>query len=296
MPPDERQALALLAHYQMLDRAGFDVTPVAERVAAAEAVALPVLARRSVRGDSLLFSPFQALPLPHIALAFPAGATAPRVKRGDADTTGVVGRDDRSHLFVAPRLVAARSVAEPQAEAVRVELTALLARHKTPARAAAAFTEAHAGDTQTEFYPLVTFLFRILGFRSEYSRAGVNYQRWDACLWVGDSALPVEIKSPTEELFLSTKAVRQALENKVILLSRGGIVTRRELTSLVVGYRLPNERGEMSTLIDDVFKAYGLRLGVIDIGALAQLAARTIAENVTIDGDQLSQLRGFLDV
>ncbi|MCA1997283.1 MAG: hypothetical protein LDL56_08645 [Armatimonadetes bacterium] len=295
MTPDERNAVALLAHYQMLDRAGFDVTPVAERVAAAKAVALPVLARRGMRGNGLLFSPFQALSLPHIAAVFPAGATAPRVERG-AGTVGVAGRDDRSHLFVAPRLVAARGATEPQAEAVRAELVALLKRHKTPARAAAAFAEAHAGDTQAEFYPLVTFLFRILGFRSEHSRAGVNYQRWDACVWVGEAALPVEIKSPTEEVFLSTKAVRQALENKVILLSRGGLTTRRELTSLVVGYQLPNERGEMSTLIDDVFKAYGLRLGVIDITALAHLTARAIAEGVTIDGDQLSQLRGFLDV
>ncbi|MCZ4088758.1 hypothetical protein [Sinorhizobium psoraleae] len=109
-------------------------------------------------------------------------------------------------------------------------------------------------------------------------------------------ALPVEIKSPTEEIMLSTKAVRQALENKVILLSRGGLETRPELASLVVGNRLPNERGEMSNLIDDVFEAFGLRLGVIDLTTLAQLALRAVRDGVTIDAGQLSQLRGFLDV
>jgi hypothetical protein len=109
-------------------------------------------------------------------------------------------------------------------------------------------------------------------------------------------ALPVEIKSPTEEVMLSTKAVRQALENKVILLSRGGLETRPELASLVVGNRLPNERGEMSNLIDDVFKAFGLRLGVIDLTTLAHLALRAVRDGVTIDAGQLSQLRGFLDV
>ncbi|CUJ95998.1 Uncharacterised protein [Achromobacter xylosoxidans] len=95
---------------------------------------------------------------------------------------------------------------------------------------------------------------------------------------------------------LSTKAVRQALENKVILLSRGGLETRPELASLVVGNRLPNERGEMSNLIDDVFNAFGLRLGVIDLTTLAHLALRAVREGVTIDTEQLSQLRGFLDV
>jgi hypothetical protein len=289
--------VAVLAHFQMLDRAGFDVSPVAERMEAARAVAGPVLARLGGSEDALLFSPFQSLSLSDIAAAFPVRAAALRVGRvTGAAAPAVTGRDDRSHLFVAPRLVPTRSAIVAQADAVRSELETLLRHHKTPDRAAAAFTLAHAQDTQTEIYPLVTFLFRILGFHSEHSRAGVNYQRWDACVWVGEEALPIEIKSPTEEEFLSTKAVRQALENKVILLSRGGLQTRRELTSLVVGFKLPNERSDMSNLIDDVFAAYGLRLGVLDLISLARLAARRIADGVTIDGGQLGQLCGFLDV
>jgi hypothetical protein len=297
LAPEERQAVAVLTHFQMLDRAGFDVSPVAERMEAARAAAVPVLRRLGGTEDSLLFSPFQSLSLNDIAAAFPIRAAAPRVGPiTGAAAPAVAGRDDRSHLFVAPHLVATQSEIVTQPDAVRSELETLLRHHKTPARAAAGFALAHAQDTQTEFYPLMTALFRILGFRSEHSRAGVNYQRWDACVWVGQEALPVEIKSPTEEEFLSTKAVRQALENKVILLSRGGLQTRRELTSLVVGFKLPNERGDMSNLIDDVFAAYGLRLGVIDVTSLAHLAARRIADGVTIDGGQLGQLRGFLDV
>jgi hypothetical protein len=297
LEPEERTAIAVLAHFQMLDRAGFDVSPVAERMEAARAVAVPVLARLGGSEEALLFSPFQALSLNDIAATFPAQAAAPRIGRvAGTSVPAAAGRDDRSHLFVAPRLVVTQSAIVAQADAVRNELEDLLLRHGTPVHAAAAFALAHARDTQTEFYPLVTFLFRILGFRSEHSRAGVNYQRWDACVWVGEEVLPVEIKSPTEEEFLSTKAVRQALENKVIFLSRGGMQTRRELTSLVVGFKLPSERGDMSNLIDDVFAAYGLRLGVIDLTSLAHLAARRIAEGVTIEGVQLGQLRGFLDV
>ena len=48
--------------------------------------------------------------------------------------------------------------------------------------------------------------------------------------------------------------------------------------------------------IDNVFSAYGLRLGVIDTKTLAHLALLTIAEEKSLKGDQLGQLRGFLDV
>ena len=294
----ERAALAVVTHFRMLERSGFDITPVSARIAAAEVEARVVLARLGTGGDNLLFSPFQCLSLADISTAFPARATSVKVQgvaRGDkADAP--TGRDDRTHLFVHPTMVTREGVASSGPEALRAELAGLLTARASIVAAAAAFAERHAGDTQGVFYPLVTHLFQILGFKSEYSRAGVNYQRWDACVWVGEYALPVEIKSPTEEVMLSTKAVRQALENKVILLSRGGLATRRELASLVVGNRLPNERGEMSNLIDDVFAAYGLRLGVIDLSSLAHLALRALSEGVTIDGGQLSQLRGFLDV
>lgn len=297
--PEEREAIAVVAHFRMLERSGFDIAPVEERIAEEEAIAAPVFKRLGTDGRSLLFSPFQSLSLDDVAAAFPLRAQTARVEKG-ARRTGVAaapdGRDDRSHLFVHPNMVAAEGVGAGGPNALRTELAELLSVHGEIAVAAAAFTEYHARDTQATFYPLVTHLFQILGFKSDFSRAGVNYQRWDAYVMVNGYALPVEIKSPTEEIMLSTKAVRQALENKVILLSRGGLETRLELASLVVGNRLPNERGEMSNLIDDVFKAFGLRLGVIDLTTLAHLALRAVRDDVTIDAGQLSQLRGFLDV
>lgn len=298
LTPEVRKALAVVAHFRMLERSGFDIEPVAERITEVEAIAAPLFERLGMDGRNLLFSPFQSLSLSDIAYAFPARAQTAQVEEeaGQHVTTGPDGRDDRSHLFVHPNMVATEGAGASGPDALRAELTALLEAYGTIERAASAFAENHASDTQTTFYPLVTHLFQTLGFKSEYSRAGVNYQRWDACVWVGDYALPVEIKSPTEEVMLSTKAVRQALENKVILLSRGGLQTRPELTSLIVGNRLPNERGEMSNLIDDVFKAFGLCLGVIDLTTIAHLALRAVRDGVTIDAAQLSKLRGFLDV
>ncbi|PAK78399.1 hypothetical protein [Acetobacter fabarum] len=297
--PKERRALAVVAHFQMLERSGFDTAPVEQRIAEAKAIAAPAFKRLGTDGRNLLFSPFQSLSLDDIVAAFPARAQTAQMDEDvnqTAATAAPDGRDDRSHLFVHPNMVAAEEAGVGGPDALREELAKLLATYGEIKIAAATFAKNHVKDTQTVFYPLVTHLFQILGFKSDYSRAGVNYQRWDAYVKVDGYTLPVEIKSPTEEIMLSTKAVRQALENKVILLSRGGLVTRPELTSFVVGNRLPNERGEMSNLIDDVFKAFGLRLGVIDLTTLAHLALRAVRDGVTIDARQLSQLRGFLDV
>lgn len=301
LPQEARDAVAVLAHFTMLEAAGFDVEPLQGRIQAARRVAAGAVPALADPGQAIVFSPFQTLAIPDIARAFPAQTAAIRTEKpinlfDDDAPDRQVGRDDRSHLFVAPKWVAGARIAPAQADAVKAELAALLKDAPDLKEVAERFCTNHARDTKDVFYPLVTHLFQILGFPSDYSRAGVNYQRWDACVWVGNHALPVEIKSPTEETVLATKAVRQALENKIVLLSRGGLDTKRELTSLIVGFRVPNERGDMSNLIDNVFVAFGLRLGVIDLGSLAYLAARNIRDGVTIDPGQLAHLRGFFNV
>lgn len=52
----------------------------------------------------------------------------------------------------------------------------------------------------------------------------------------------VEIKSPTEEMHISVKAIRQALENKIILLSRKTYITTNKCSTYAVGYFPPNDR------------------------------------------------------
>lgn len=298
LPLDEKAAISIESHYRMLERAGFDLSSVVKKLD--HQAPLVASARKRLRLDprsELLFSPFQSLSLEDIARIFPASEEASAIRARRAPTaSGIVGRGSRDHLFVEPRFV--RRVASSNATRLPLdrELRQVRIVHKSDEEAAAAFATAHATDTQTIFYPLVSELFQLMGFRSDYSRAGVNYQRWDACVWLNDFALPIEIKSPTEEAFLSTKAIRQALENKVILLARGGLNTHRDHASLIVGYQLPNERGDMSTLIDDIFAAFGLRIGVIDLKTLVQLAIRSVVDGVTVDASQLRALRGFLHV
>lgn len=300
LPMPERTALSIEAHYALLGRCNFDLSPVLSKLESQRTAAIAARKKLGFSPDGdLLFSPFQTLRISDIAQIFPP-STPPtpfnREAREDVQRLAV-GRGSRDHLFVAPIFVpSATKQGGDSTEKLRKQLADLIKRHGSVKAAASAFALSHAADTKTEFYPLISHLFQVLKYRSEYSRAGVNYQRWDAYVEVDTAAIPIEIKSPTEEEVLSTKAVRQALENKIVLLSRGGLETKPKLTSLIVGYKIPNERGDMSMLIDDIYGAYGLSIGVIDLTTLAALACHAVNKDVTISSEQLSTLRGFLDV
>jgi len=92
------------------------------------------------------------------------------------------------------------------------------------------------------------------------------------------------------------KAVRQALENKVILLSRNSFPTILETTSLVVGYNLPNDRSEVMALISNIRKAYGIVIGVIDVHSLLRLVTATLFEGKSHNKNDIFNLYGIIDV
>jgi hypothetical protein len=217
LPFEEKAALSVQAHYNMLERAGFDLEPVSRKLA----LQTPVF-NRGVdllgieRTRPLLFSPFQSLSVADIREIFPASEEAStKAREREAAMVGtVVGRGARDHLFVEPKFVRQTHGSETSStRSLEEELRALRQRHRSDKEAAAAFAFSRASDTRIQFYPLVSELFRALGLQSDYSRPGVNYQRWDACVWLGAVAVPIEIKSPVEEAFLSTKAIRQALSS-----------------------------------------------------------------------------------
>ena len=299
LPIEEKAAISVHAHYRMLERAGFDLELVGPKLHQQREALASGLAKIGVSpGRPLLFSPFQSLAVADIRVIFPPSEAAVSVEHRQAAVTGtVVGRGSRDHLFVEPRFVP-QLLGDGDGETAELEeeLRAIRGMHPSVEEAAAAFAKSRESDTQTEFYPLVSQLFHLLGFESANSRAGVNYSRWDAWVGLDGTVVPVEIKSPTEEKALSTKAIRQALENKVVLLARGGLNTTEDATTLIVGYQIPNERGEMSSLIDDVFKAFGVRIGVIDLPTLALLSIRAVTEKLTVQADQFRTLRGFLHV
>jgi len=98
---------------------------------------------------------------------------------------------------------------------------------------------------QNEFYPIVGKYLNALGFPTKVTRTGDTNIRMDAKMLSGHGFIPIEIKSPTETEKVSIKAVRQALENKIILLSREREKkVEKPVTSLIIGYEKPNERSD----------------------------------------------------
>jgi hypothetical protein len=157
-------------------------------------------------------------------------------------------------------------------------------------------TEGLAKTNKDKFYPFVAGLFRALGYDCRHSRVGVNYERWDALIVDKNNSIPIEIKSPGEEEFISVKAVRQALENKIILMARKAFPTRPETTSLAVGYNLPNNRSEVVSLISDIYKAFNVVIGVIDTRSLLRLVAASILEGKKHNPSDLVHLQGIINV
>jgi hypothetical protein len=163
-------------------------------------------------------------------------------------------------------------------------------------KAASEFCDSVAGDAQRSFYPLVAELLSASGHPCTASRAGVNYQRFDALIEYPGETIPVEIKSPAEELHLSVKAVRQAAENKIVLLSRRSYVVSPQSCSIAVGFLLPTDRSEVSGLISDIYEAFGIRVAVLDLATLAQIAIASICEGRSISPHALASSHGIIHV
>ena len=144
------------------------------------------------------------------------------------------------------------------------------------------------------FYPLINELFNLLNMKCSTSRYGVNNSRWDAVIIEKDILIPIEIKSPTEELYINVKGIRQALENKIILSSRYLKNFNKEITSLLVGYRYPNNRSDVSKVIIDIKKTFDIKIGVIDLNILTYYVVISQIKKKEIRKRDILNLLGFL--
>jgi hypothetical protein len=296
--PAIREATAKLGAISILERAGFDSSNLsADRAGWVRALVSAKLL--SSNSTPLIFSPFQELSQKETSAIFGSvGRVSPTMKAGapGVPTLAVSGRAPAPKTIGrVPKkasLPVATSVAQTPVERI---LRAALGKGLTSERAAGQLVTLFESANKAEFYPAVCQLFRILGYDCSTSRVGVNYQRWDAFITHPTDSVPIEIKSPAEELFVSVKGVRQALENKVILLARQAAQTRRETTSLVVGLLAPNDRAEVAELIADIHAAFGIRIGVIDFRSLALLAAGAL-QGSKAEAETLFALKGFLNV
>jgi len=147
-------------------------------------------------------------------------------------------------------------------------------------------------STQDTFYPLVGSLLTTLGLPTRVTRRGDTGLRFDAVILVDDAAVPIEIKSPTEVDAASIKAVQQALENRIVLLSRRLYSTNSTSTSLVVSYAPAAARSDVAFLVDDIWEAFSVAIGLIDVRALFELALGASLAGWGIQREDLLELRG----
>ena len=147
-----------------------------------------------------------------------------------------------------------------------------------------------------EFYEIIGLILRHIGFKNpQVSRGGDVNNRMDAIIIDEENSIPIEIKSPGESKEINIKSIRQACENKVIILSRKFYKTTENTTSLAIAFRYPPERSDVYELIDDIKNAYHFNIGIIDIDDLLSLVW-DIAEGIgELDFDYFNTFCGKFD-
>lgn len=167
--------------------------------------------------------------------------------------------------------------------------------HSEAERVIAIFKDEILSMKQTHFYPLVAELFEIIfHLDARLSQPGVNNERFDVIIPDENFSIPVEVKSPTEELMLSVKAIRQALENKIILLSRKSYVTNRETSSIAIGFNIPNKRSDVYLLIDDIKKVFNINIAIASIDQLLSAAINCLQNKKKYNIEDFKDVYGVI--
>lgn len=149
---------------------------------------------------------------------------------------------------------------------------------------------------QSDFYPLVANLLGYIFNREAFPPpAGNNNMRYDVIIPDDQFSIPVEVKSPTEEEMLSVKAIRQALENKVLLLSRKPYPTTFEISSFACGFNLPNNRSDVYKVIEEIHTAYKVNIAIMDMKILISAAFYCATSGNFYDVSEFKNKRGIVN-
>ncbi len=302
-----RSAIIKHSFYQMLERAGFDTKPVTPELAKDKTLVTSYLKSTS---HHLLFSPFQEISSDYLLSIFPnsSGNETPKMSEDSSisATYAEIPEALYSNVELKPTSGIANRIGDPtsdyqsdaESKNSNVEILdlfkKLIAQYENLEAAIEPIVTQYVGVNKDVFYPLIANLLKAIGYDCRLSQTGVNYQRWDALINDQTHSIPIEIKSPGEEEFLSVKGIRQALENKVVLLARGGYPTEFQDTSLVVCYNLPNNRSEVNLLINDVSKAYNIIIGVVDFRNLLKIVGSQLFFKKEHSEEQLQKLHGII--
>ena len=292
----KREYLIRLGIYSMLIRGGFDLSEISSQI---EKDRLQCM---SIIGDKeLLFSPYQTIRRSEIEKALKLNLSGGSISNLNLDTfsSKVSVRDELYDIqkweLDLNENAAMELLKKEEDLAFLKQVNQLVSKGMNSQKIVEHLFNYYKDATQSTFYPLIATLFKIMGFKCSFSRPGDNGSRWDAIIDIPGKSIPIEIKSPTEEQHLSIKAIRQALENKIVLLSRKTYLTDPSVSTLAIGYYLPNKRAEVYGLISDFEKTYGYNVGVIDFKSLLSLAISILVDQKGFEKDKLFKLKGAID-
>jgi hypothetical protein len=281
--------IVYVSFYELLRRAGFDISEVTDEIDVRKSNIEYNLGTR----DEYLFSPYQVFDYEFVntILGFNQNSTKKDVKFFDIENISSDYADINTKvIFVSEEQVKYNNTNNFISQVDELGKTLSfeqLIDH---------FFYTCQSYKKEDFYNFVGELFDSIGLNCKVTRHGINYERWDAIILNNDDSIPVEIKSPTEELFISVKGVRQAFENKIILLSRKSYTTSLSTTSLLVGNLLPNQRAEVANLIKSIKREFGFKIGVIDLRSLLRLAIQTRLTSKRPVLKALCEMEGYIDV
>lgn len=284
-----KKAMANLGFYQMLDRSGYEIDSVLSDLQKY----VDELNKAGVDGK-ILFSPYQTIKKSDADtfLGVESGSAFVEHRASTNDENG--GNNNRSIEVADVHIVSGYGTGFTKNDFVNEIIE--LKKTKNFSGVIKALLSKYRTAKKETFYTLVGHMFSIMGFNCKVSRGGVNYERFDAIIEDDKRSIPIEIKSPTEEEHLSTKGIRQALENKVILLSRKTYKTEKEVSSLVVCYKLPNSRAEVNDLISAIKAVFDVKIGVLDFESLLTICCNIVLNNKAIDRNEIEELEGLINV
>lgn len=154
---------------------------------------------------------------------------------------------------------------------------------------------AEISDLAIDFYDKIGEIFNALDFNISVTREGDVNCRFDATLIDSQFSIPIEIKSPREYMEINIKAIRQAFENKIVLLSREFYSTTPETTSLAIAFTYPPSRSDVYELIMDIKNAFNINIGIIDVADLLYMVYEYKVNDRDINTDYLFNFFGKFD-
>lgn len=154
----------------------------------------------------------------------------------------------------------------------------------------------YLSDLSIEFYEYVGVILRHIGFTNpNITREGDVNCRFDATIIDSRYTIPVEIKSPREIKEINIKSIRQAFENKIVLLSRKFFPTTEETTSLAIAFDYPPSRSDVYELINNIKDSFGYNIGIINIEDLLRLVYDVKINHKKFNFEYFNTLQGQFD-